>query len=307
MPKETSNPALHFFLYLILFFSLSFVAFGVGAILFQYVNRFFPESLLYAFQGSFDQGAVKFGIAALFVAGPIFFFSARLVDKYLFEGRIPEDSKVRRWLTYIVLFFAAGTIIGDLIALIVNFLEGDIAVRFLLKVLVILAIAGSIFEYYFWDMRRSGVVGKKYKQNRIAFWTSLAVVIVIFFSGFFIIDSPTVSRQKKIDQQTVNDIQNVDNSVRGYFAQTGNLPENLEQLRSTGFSPFTKSEGSVEYKKTGEKTFEVCADFLLSDLEQEKGRFRDEPFMEEWKHAQGKVCFERIALEQNGGKPVPER
>lgn len=308
MSKETSNPALHFFLYLLLFFSLGFVAFGSGAILFQHINRLFPESLLYVFQGSFNQGAVKFGIASLFVAGPIFFLSSRLVSRYLFEGKISEDSAVRRWLTYIVLFLAAGTIIGDLIALVVNFLEGDIALKFLLKVLVIFAIAGSIFEYYFWDMRRSGIFGKKYNQNRIAFGACLVAVVAIFLSGFFIIDSPTVSRQKKIDQQTVNDLQSVDNSVTGYFYQAGNLPDNLEQLKKTNFSPFVNNGNTIEYKKTGERTFEICAEFILSDLDQENASQRSEALLgNDWSHSQGKVCFDRSVLEKDDAELSPVR
>lgn len=307
MQKEKSNPALHFFLHLLMFFSLAFVAFGVGAIVFQYINKFFPESLRFAFQGSFDQGGVKFGIASLFVAGPIFFFTAKLINDYIFQGKIQEDSKVRRWLTYIVLFFAAGTIVGDLITLIINFLEGDIAVRFLLKVLTIFIIAGSIFEYYFWDMRRSNVVGKKYQHNVVAFSTAIAVVTLIFFSGFFIIDSPTVSRQKKIDQQTVSDLQNVDSSVMGFFSKTGNLPENLDQLKNTEFSLAIKDENLIEYQKTGDREFKICADFILSNLGQDLNSYSQDVFSKEWMHGKGNVCFDRIALEQSGDKPVPVR
>jgi len=307
MKKETNNPALHFFLYLLHFFSLAFVAFGSGAIIFQYINKLIPESLLYAFQGNFDQGAVKFGIAAIFAAGPVFFISAKLINGYLFKGEMSEDSRVRRWMTYIVMFFAAGTIIGDIIALIINFLEGDIAARFLLKVLAVFVIAGSIFEYYFWDMRRSGIVGKKYKQSRIVFQAAIAVVSIIFISGFFIIDSPTVSRQKKIDQQIINDLQNVDSSIIGYFNKTGNLPENLSQLKNTEFSLPVRNESAIEYNKTGEKTFELCAIFMLSNLEGNNIDYENEFFLKDWQHDSGRVCFKRIALELMENKPIPAR
>lgn len=308
MEKKNDNSALHFFLYLLHFFSLAFVAFGAGAIIFQYINKFFPQSLLNAFQGAFDQGGIKFGIAALFVAGPIFFFSARFINTYLLEGKIPEDSRVRRWLTYVVLFFAAGTIVGDLIALIINFLEGDIALRFMLKVLTILLIAGCIFEYYFWDMRRSGVVGKKYKQDRFVFVATVAFVVIIFLTGFFIIDSPTVSRQKKIDQQTVNNLQNVDSSVRSYFDRTKQLPGNLQQLEKTDYFPVFVGDNAVEYRKISDRNFELCADFIHSDLEDESANsVVFESFSKEWSHKQGKVCFERIVLEQTEVKPIPVR
>jgi hypothetical protein len=43
---------------------------------------------------------------------------------------------------------------GDMIVLVYNVLGGESSVRFLLKVLVAAVIAGSIFGYYLWDMRR---------------------------------------------------------------------------------------------------------------------------------------------------------
>ena len=61
---------------------------------------------------------------------------------------------MRRWLTYVTLLLAAGIVIGDLIALLYNVLGGELSTRFLLKVLVVGAIAGTIFAYYLTDLRR---------------------------------------------------------------------------------------------------------------------------------------------------------
>ncbi|HLM53556.1 MAG TPA: DUF5671 domain-containing protein [Pseudoxanthomonas sp.] len=63
-------------------------------------------------------------------------------------------SAVRRWLTYLTLFVMAIALAGDMIVLVYNVLGGESSVRFLLKVLVAAVIAGSIFGYYLWDMRR---------------------------------------------------------------------------------------------------------------------------------------------------------
>jgi hypothetical protein len=60
---------------------------------------------------------------------------------------------VRKWLTYITLYIATGIIIGDLITLLTYVLNGDLTLRFVLKVLAVLLIAGSIFGYYLWDLR----------------------------------------------------------------------------------------------------------------------------------------------------------
>ena len=303
MPHSKNNSAFHFFLYLLMFFSLGFVIFPLGIIAFQFINKFLPEVVPSA-GGIFDQGAVKFAIAAIFIAGPVFFTASKLVRGQLFSGKMSDDSRVRRWLTYIVMFFAAGTIIGDLIALIVNFLEGDIAGKFLLKILVILILAGGIFGYYFWDMSLRKMEGKKYKENQIAFWSFLAVVLIAFVSAFFIIDSPAVSREKKIDQQMLTDIQSLDSSVLGYYNKTGILPDNLSQLKNTEFYLVVKNADLIIYKKVSEKNYQFCGRFILPGPDQQDVDIDTFGSLGDWKHDAGQACFDRIAVPKNSEKPL---
>jgi hypothetical protein len=61
---------------------------------------------------------------------------------------------IRKWLIYFTLFAAALIIIGDLVTLLNRFLEGELTVRFLLKVLAVFFVAGSVFYYYLWDLRK---------------------------------------------------------------------------------------------------------------------------------------------------------
>ena len=67
---------------------------------------------------------------------------------------IKRLSPVRRWLTYLTLFLAAGVLIGDMTTLLYNVLGGEATPRFLCKVLVVAVIAGGIFYYYMQDLRR---------------------------------------------------------------------------------------------------------------------------------------------------------
>ena len=54
----------------------------------------------------------------------------------------------------LTLFVAAVVLIVDMITLVNNVLGGELTLRFLLKVLVAALIAGSIFGYYLWDLRK---------------------------------------------------------------------------------------------------------------------------------------------------------
>ena len=290
--NQGQSGAQDFFLYLVAFFSLAFVAFGEGAILFGFIDKVVTDAESGMFP-AFNQGMVKFGIAALLIAGPIFFVVSRTINKRIGEQRISLESKVRKWLTYLVLFFASATIIGDLITLVMNFLSGDYAASFLLKVFVILLIAGGIFDYYFWDMRRtelsSGI-------NKIAMLVCVIFVVATFVSGFFIIDSPTVSRQKNIDQQIINDLQSVDNSIQNYFSETGKLPQKLEDLGTTKFSIENQNVKAVEYRVESVDEYSLCADFMRSS--QNDVQSQNDPYMKSWKHDGGNFCFKRIALKR---------
>lgn len=298
MNQEKANPAMHFFLYLLHFLSLFFVSIGIGNIIFQLVNKFITESAGVVEQSFFDQTAVKFGIASILVATPLFFFTAELISGYLFEGKIREDSKVRKWLTYIVLFFAAATITGDLIALIMAFLNGDIAARFFLKMTTIFIVAGSIFGYYFWDIRREKIEGKKFKENRLAFIASAYFILAVFILGFFVIDGPKVSREKNADMQTVNELNVIDQNVMAYYSDTQKLPDSAESLKNTKFYTILREGSTVSYQKTGDTSYKLCAVFNHSNLD-EKDRYVTDPYFGQWLHGNGKVCFDRVAVREN--------
>jgi hypothetical protein len=291
-----------FFLYLVTFISLGYVAFGVGNILFEFVNKLFPDLVSFNYQATFDQGVVKFALSSLFVAAPIYFILMNKISRFLLDGRINFQSQVRKLLTYIVLFFSAGTIIGDLIALMNNFLNGDIPQRFLLKVLIIFIIAGIIFGYFLWDIRRSAISEKDALINKFSFSASLLVVVSIFIFGFFIIDSPSLSRDKRIDLQVVNELQSADSAIRNYFNEGGKLPEKITDLDKTNFAFQAQKGSSLEYQKTAEDKFVLCANFVRSN-ENDPQENTGLSFDKEWRHSAGKACFDRIALK--GENPTP--
>jgi hypothetical protein len=142
------------FLYLLLFSTLYLTAWHLGSLLFDLVNHALPDPADAQFRAGNLGPSMRWSIATLAVAFPVFAFLARHIGMEL--ARHPEKrlSPVRRWLTYLTLFIAAGALIGDLIVLVYNVLGGEASLRFLLKVGVVGAIAGTIFGYYLVDLRR---------------------------------------------------------------------------------------------------------------------------------------------------------
>jgi len=142
------------FMYLVLFTTLYLTTFNLGRLIFQFVNLAFPDAgSLYDVAES-ARDAIRFSVASLVVAFPIFMYLSVLIGRSIKRDPSKRTSKIRKWLTYMTLFIAAGVIIGDLTALVYNFLSGHPSWRFGLKVLTVAVIAGGIFGYYLWDLRQ---------------------------------------------------------------------------------------------------------------------------------------------------------
>jgi membrane protein YqaA with SNARE-associated domain len=88
------------------------------------------------------------------VGFPIFLVVMRFILKEVETRPEKLESGIRKWLTYIALLIAAGTVIGDLITFLTFFLQGDLTARFVLKVLTVVAIAGGVFGYYLGSLKR---------------------------------------------------------------------------------------------------------------------------------------------------------
>lgn len=143
------------FLYLLLFLTLYISAVSFGTLIFQFTNKWLPDLL--QDRNMYLDGIVstiRWATASLIIAFPIFLFISHLLEQAISRDPEKRGSRVRKWLTYITLFIAAAVIIVDFITLIFNLLGGELTLRFVIKTLTIAAIAGAIFGYYLWDLRK---------------------------------------------------------------------------------------------------------------------------------------------------------
>jgi len=141
------------FMYLFLFTTLYITAFNLGKLLFQFIDLAFPDPAVLPQVVAAIPGKIRMATASIIVAFPLFLYISRVVYRAVRLDPNERNSTIRKWLTYLTLFVAAGVLIGDIIALVYNFLGGEFTLRFTLKVLTIGVIAGPIFGYYLWDLR----------------------------------------------------------------------------------------------------------------------------------------------------------
>jgi hypothetical protein len=146
------------FIYLVLFSALYMSAFSLGGLLFQLVDRAFPDPAMdptFALEASRE--AIRWSISLLIVTFPVFVFVSWKNDRALAADPTRRLSEVRRWLTYLTLFVAASILVGDVATVVYNILSGEITTRFLLKVLIVGGIAGAVFGYLSGDLRNEEV------------------------------------------------------------------------------------------------------------------------------------------------------
>jgi hypothetical protein len=142
------------FLYLLMFLTLYWSSFSFGQLLYQFINRAFPDLVQYPYGYDMAASTIRMDTASLIIAFPVFLWISWILAKGITKDPDKRASKIRKWLTYLTLFIAAGIIIGDLIALVYNMLAGELTLRFILKVLTVGGIAGAIFGYYLFELRK---------------------------------------------------------------------------------------------------------------------------------------------------------
>lgn len=284
-------------------------------LIFQYINVLIPDLLTkdyYQWQSYFS--AIRYSIASLLVIFPVFVWINYFLNKMYKGEPSKRDLRIRKWLLNLTVFAAALVVIGDLVALIFNFLNGDLTTKFALKIIAVFFVAASIFFYYFWELKSWSKIPAFVRK--IFIYAIIAVVAMAIIAGFFLVGSPNKARLMKFDEQRVSDLQIIQSQIIYYWQNKEKLPAKLDDLKDTisGFNPGKDPETGENYSyyAKGELEFSLCANFNLPSPEGIK------PIVElptyppqyipsgsdsNWTHAAGNICFDRT-IDKDLYKPV---
>lgn len=251
--------ALDAFINLLSLISLGWLAQAFGVVCFQLINKYFGDLTAYYYYSSpFQEGLLKYGIASLIVIAPVYFGAVNVLHLKYKKNQLSHDSGIYRWLTYLMLLVSALTIIGSLITLITSFLNGNYTVPFILKVLTVAGIAGVIFGYYFYDLKRKDYAKKDIVSAVVGSIVGLLVLIMIVI-GFMSVETPAQARIKAEDSQTEQALNQLVYSIANAYSGTHKLEDsyNLSELLMGSNLP-TKN---IVYNKVSESEFELCTTF----------------------------------------------
>lgn len=150
---------------------------------------------------------------------------------------------------------------------------------------------------------------------RIAAMGATAVVVAVAIGSLFLIDSPMKERQRRADDRRLSDLQSISYGIDAYVLKNKQqLPESLDAMikdRDFGYLENQikdlETQKLYDYKKTGDKSYELCADFALSTKEAE-GKNIDYTYRAygpAWDHEAGHFCFSLTVHDTTKDNLVP--
>jgi len=292
------------FVYLVMFTMLYLSSWSLGSVLFDFINRALPDPIRGVSAGTFALSRLRWSVATLLISFPIYLLLSNRT--YRAARRDPErrKSRVRKWLTYLTLFLAASVLVGDLITLVFNLLEGELTIRFILKVLVVAAISGAVFGFYLWDLKQDDQAAEEplKKHPWLKGFTSAVTIAVsmALIGGLYNAGSPGSARKRALDQQREQNLAAIANGVDGFWRREGRLPNDLAELvssRGIRLQSITDpaSDRDYDYRIISEATFELCAVFDTASIPTARRQpvLRGKMSSKErfWEHPGGKTCF----------------
>jgi hypothetical protein len=218
--------------------------------------------------------------------------------------RASEDSHylgLTKWLIYLSLLVAGLVLLGDLVAVIMGFLEGELTSRFLLKALTVFVVTGAAFYYYIQDAK--GYWLTRARGSLIYGASASLVIMTVLVSALMYIPSPTIVREMKSDAELVNTLRDIQWRVQDYYLENETLPESVDQA----FGEFDRRPDTAEladytYTVESDTTYTLCTTFN-HDSNELDSQYRPVPSMmvedalywknNNWDYRAGEWCFER--------------
>lgn len=148
-PQLTARDA---FIYAILFTALAFAA----VYLINLVNAILDIKLRDPGDHQYFQryaiSRLRWSIAILLVSMPVYIWMTYYTSRRIEKDETYRRSLVRKWLTYVALFVAAGAFFGDATYVIYELLKGETTLRFLLKAATVAIVSIAVIAFYLRDV-----------------------------------------------------------------------------------------------------------------------------------------------------------
>jgi len=271
-----------------LYLSLSFLL----VLLFGVINITFPDAADRVWELDSATRGIRIGIAMVLVFFPTYLVLTRIVNK---NRRSEQDGSyigLTKWLIYLSLLVGGAVLLGDLVAVIMAFLEGEITARFILKAMAVIVIIGPAFVYYISDAKGYWIQNES--KSKIFALVASVVVTLALIAGFVTSPSPAEVREMRIDSNMITALQNIQWRVEDYYQTNKTIPVDLEAAYNGLDIPTAPTEREpYQYEVTGETTYKLCATFARDVSINSNYNYPMYEINYNWDYRVGYYCFER--------------
>lgn len=249
--------------------------------------------------------SIRYSIALLVVSAPIHMIVALIQHRL----RSPEDNvsyvTLTRWLVYLSFVVAGGVAAFQLVSVVLAFLEGALTARVILKALTIVVFVAAAVAYYYLDLQQYW--GRNPARHRIAVGIYLLVVLVVIVLGAMTIQSPGEVRERALDGQQIQDMQEIRWRMDDHVRTEQVLPETVTDLYRRVEDAPRAPEGRPDYRyeilDADELEYQLCATFVHDSSHDTRDQpwpsaLRDDRHIVDWSYEAGEWCFELSAYQE---------
>lgn len=305
------NTARNFALQLGSLISLYVSITALTMLLFSIISIQYPDPAQGAFEYESASMNLRMAVALLIVFFPTFVVLTRIVNK-IRRSESGVYLTLMKWLVYLSLVVGGAVLLGDLVATVNSYLNGELSIRFALKALSLFAVVGTAFVYYLYDVRGYWQTHEKHSIQYAGVVSGFVLIILIL--GLMKGETPQNVREVRLDQAQVNDLSLMQNNVDAYAYEMRTLPNTLaEAFRGSEVPQAPEGRAQYSYRKISANTYSLCATFLQPSTRSEQMQYTDVSYAPDglvkgvrtWTHGAGETCFERSVVLSDGTDTVP--
>ena len=307
--NNSNNTARNFALQLGSLITLYVTLTAVIIVIFGVVDILRPDPASSSWEYDSAQQSIRMGIAMLFVFFPAFLAFTRFVNK-IRRNETGTYLSLTKWVVYLSLLLGGCVLLGDVVTVILAYLNGEITIRFVLKAGALAVVLGFALYYYILDAR--GHWNTHEKQSKLAALVACVIIAFTLALGFMHSDSPTKVHEMKIDAQQVSDLSDMQWRIEDHYRINKALPIDIKTVYVGIDVPKAAFErDAYKYKTTADDKYELCATFAYSSKQNTQTVIATpvgndvtakNPY-NNWDHGTGVTCFERTI--QKELTPVP--
>lgn len=283
--KVNSNyPGLYIVAIIVGFLALVTIVTQFLSVVFDAVNIAYPDALRGAVGTSSDYSSIRLSISALIVLYPLYIFISYKLAQGVNMYASLKESGLRKFVIYASIVITSLTLVGTLISAIYYFLGGEFTMPFFLKAMAVLFTAIFVGAYYYTQLYRDTLSYPKLPYA-LGITASIFVLVSIIWS-ISVIGTPSVMRDRKLDNQRVEDLSSIQSEIVNYWSRNSELPEDLTSIvssvnyfempydpvtgemyeyklitQSTSIDKVDASNNQENRKIVSDGVFEICATF----------------------------------------------